>query len=194
MPHAFTIARCFLCRKRISRIDYGMPSPHPHTTVVRRYVVPVRGDMTCSARLILMIASMWFVLIGAGSGALASHHACSCSEMEHDHASESLATAAHDDVARTHDAHARHDDCSCACGAESLLDCECEIKPYDSMPTPDAMLSSASTSIVGLVPLRPAGPTRRAPAEFSPDRPPGNWLYSRPPPISRHILHRKLLL
>lgn len=168
-----------------------MHSPHQHTVLAR---IIAQGRAANDARLLAMIVSMWFILVGAGFGAMGSHHACGCSsEGGGEHSSDHLALGAHPGAPHADEADGCHGTCTCACGAESPLDCECEVKPYDAIPGPDAMASTPSTSIVGLVSPYRIAPTG-APAGFSPDTPPGNWLYSRPPPISRYLLHRTLLL
>lgn len=167
-----------------------MHSPHQHTVFAR---IIAQGHAVKDARLLAMLASMWFVLVGAGFGAMASPHACGHCKMGSDHASAHLAMGAEQDASHADEAHGCHDTCTCVCGAESPLDCECEVKPYDALPGLDAMASTASTSIVGIVSPYRIAPTG-APAGFSADTPPGNWLYSRPPPISRYLLHRTLRL
>lgn len=193
----FTVFPCIPYRKLRLPVDSDMRSPHQHTVLAR---LIAQGHALNDTRLIAMVVSMWFVLVGAGFGVMASNHSCGCPSDGGEHSSGHLALldahtiGAHGDAtSHADETHGCNDACSCACGAESPLDCECEVKPYDSMPGPDAMASTSSTSIVGLVSLYRIAPGS-APAGFSPDTPPGNWLYSRPPPISRYLLHRTLLL
>lgn len=144
--------------------------------------LPTTRTWWSGAYSVLLLLCAWMLFVGAGVGF--TEHACACPTMT-GHAAE------HD--TETTDGHG-HDHGTCACGAESPTDCQCELTPDNPSKTADAHAWTASPQLVGVATQTPHVPHATTVAGFSPQTPPGNWLYGRPPPVSIYLLHRTLLI